>query len=76
MIPSTPSNVGHRDTFVPFILWPQDADIQVITRSGRIVQAAPPVTRPFGGTDSRKEIRMEDDEIFRQLQSNQARIFI
>ncbi|RVW86144.1 hypothetical protein CK203_037962 [Vitis vinifera] len=46
-----------------------DADIQVITRSGRIVQVAPPVTRPFGGTDSRKEIRMEDDEIFRQLQS-------
>ncbi|RVW40338.1 Retrovirus-related Pol polyprotein from transposon 17.6 [Vitis vinifera] len=34
------------------------------------------VTRPFDGTDSREEVRREDDEILRQLQSTQARISI
>ena len=62
--------------FAPFILWPEDVDVQVMTRSGRIAQAAPPVTRPFGGMDSREEVRREDDEILRQLQSTQARISI
>ena len=52
LIPSTPSYIGHRDTFAQFILWPEDVDVQIMTRSGRIAQAAPPVTRPFGGTDS------------------------
>ncbi|KAL6310559.1 hypothetical protein AAG906_015297 [Vitis piasezkii] len=53
------------DMFAPFILWPEDVDVQVMTRSGRIAQATPPVTRPFGGTDSREEVRREDDEILR-----------
>ena len=57
MIPSTPTDVGHGDMFAPFILWPEDVDVQVMTRSGRIAQAVPPVTRPFGGTDSREEVR-------------------
>ena len=76
LIPSTPSDVGHGDTFAPFILWPEDFDVQVMTHSGRIAQAAPPVTRPFGGTDSRKEVKREEDEILRQLQSTQAWISI
>ena len=33
-------------------------------------------TRPLGGTSSQEEVRAEDDEILRQLQSTQARIFI
>ena len=41
--------------------------VQVMTHSGRIAQVAPLVTRPFGGTDSREEVRREDDEILRQL---------
>ena len=59
LIPSTPSDVGHGDTFAPFILWPEDVNVQVMTRSGRIAQAAPPITRPFHGTDSREEVRRE-----------------
>ncbi|KAL6319153.1 hypothetical protein AAG906_011237 [Vitis piasezkii] len=31
----------------------------VMTHSGKIAQVAPLVTRPFGGTDSREEIRVE-----------------
>ena len=27
LIPSTPSYIGHRDTFTPFILWPEDVDV-------------------------------------------------
>ena len=45
--------------FAPFILWPEDVNVQVMTHSGRIAQAAPPVTRPFRGTDSREEVRRE-----------------
>ncbi|RVW68785.1 hypothetical protein CK203_060967 [Vitis vinifera] len=48
-------DVGHGDMFAPFILWPEDVNVQVMTHSGRIAQAAPPVTRPFRGTDSREE---------------------
>ena len=64
--------------FAPFILWHKDVDVdvQVMTRSGRIAQTAPPITRPFDGMDSRKEVRREDDETLRQLQSTQARISI
>ena len=76
LIPSTPSYVGHRDTFAPFILWPENVDVQVMIGSGRIAQVAPPITRPFGGTDSRKEVKREEDEILRQLQSTQAWISI
>ncbi|RVW25150.1 hypothetical protein CK203_115681 [Vitis vinifera] len=60
-------HVRHGDTFAPFILWPEDVDVQVMTRSGMIAQVAPLVTRPFGGTDSLKEVKREDDEILRQL---------
>ncbi|RVW34461.1 hypothetical protein CK203_081370 [Vitis vinifera] len=38
----------HKDTFAQFILWPEDVDVQIMTHSGRIAQATPPVTRPFG----------------------------
>ncbi|KAL6347695.1 hypothetical protein AAG906_026224 [Vitis piasezkii] len=55
LIHFTPSYVGHRDIFAPFILWPEDVDVQVMTR----------ITKPFGGTDSREEVRREDGEILR-----------
>ena len=73
-----PSDVGHGDMFVLFILWHKDVDVdvQVMTYSRRIVQAAPLVTRPFGATNSREEVRRENDEILRQLQSIQSRISI
>ncbi|KAL6347561.1 hypothetical protein AAG906_026086 [Vitis piasezkii] len=29
LIPFTPSYVGHRDMFAPFILWPEDVDVQI-----------------------------------------------
>ncbi|KAL6332889.1 hypothetical protein AAG906_019401 [Vitis piasezkii] len=76
LISSTPSNTRHGDTFAPFILRIEDADVQVMTRSGKIAQVALPVTRPFGGTDSREEVRRQDDEMLRQQQSTQARISI
>ena len=47
-----------------------------MTRSGRISQAAPPVSRPFGGTNSLQEVKREDNEILRQLQSTYAWISI
>ena len=65
LIPSTPSDVGHGDTFAPFILWPEDFDVQVMTHSRRIDQVAPLVTRPFDGTNSHEKVRREDDEILR-----------
>ena len=76
LISSTPSNAGHGDKFAPFILWPKDVDVQVMTRSGKIAQVALPVTMPIGGTDSPEEVRRQDDEILRQQQSTQARISI
>nr|CAN83640.1 hypothetical protein VITISV_001524 [Vitis vinifera] len=51
-------------------------EIQIVTRSGRIAQPPPPAVRPFEGTASHKEVRREDDEVLRQLQSTQARISI
>ena len=65
LIFSMPSDVGHKDMFAPFILWPKDVDVQVMTCSERIAQVVPLVTRPFGGTDSCDEVRREDDEILR-----------
>ncbi|RVW62232.1 Transposon Ty3-I Gag-Pol polyprotein [Vitis vinifera] len=66
--------------FCPFTLWPEDDDsegeIQIVTRSGRIAQPPPPAVRPFEGTASHEEVRREDDEVLRQLQSTQARISI
>ena len=67
LISSTPSDAWHRGTFAPFILWPEDVDVQVMIRSGKIAQVAPPISRPFGGTDSYEEVRRENDEILRQL---------
>ncbi|RVW88953.1 Retrovirus-related Pol polyprotein from transposon 17.6 [Vitis vinifera] len=77
----TPLVIGCQDTFVPFTLWPEDDDsegreIQIVTRSGRIAQPPPPPVRPFEGTTSHEEVRREDDEVLRQLQSTQARISI
>ena len=62
-----PSDARHKDMFAPFILWPEDVDVQVMIRSGKIAQVAPPISRPFGGTDSYEEVRRENDEILRQL---------
>ncbi|RVW88855.1 hypothetical protein CK203_045074 [Vitis vinifera] len=77
----TPLVIGCQDTFVPFTLWTEDDDsagreIQIVTRSGRIAQPPPPAVRPFEGTTSHEEVRREDDEVLRQLQSTQARISI
>ncbi|RVW14573.1 hypothetical protein CK203_083875 [Vitis vinifera] len=44
---------------------PNDGYEIVMTRSERIAQVVPLVTRPFGGTDSCDEVRREDDEILR-----------
>ncbi|KAL6342346.1 hypothetical protein AAG906_008907 [Vitis piasezkii] len=65
----------------PFTLWLEDddsngRDIQIVTHSGRIAQPPPPAVRPFEGTTSHEEVRREDDEVLRQLQSTQARISI
>ncbi|WJZ96846.1 hypothetical protein VitviT2T_015493 [Vitis vinifera] len=57
---------------------PQTPDVQYILRGGRVLRQ-PPLTaavRPLGGTSSQEEVRAEDDEILRQLQSTQARISI
>ena len=40
-----------------------------MTRSGRIAQPPPPAVRPFEGATSHEEVRREDDEVLRQLQS-------
>ncbi|WJZ84118.1 hypothetical protein VitviT2T_003739 [Vitis vinifera] len=57
---------------------PQTPDVQYILRGGRVLRQPPPAAaaRPLGGTSSQKEVRVEDDEILRQLQSTQARISI
>ncbi|KAL6312323.1 hypothetical protein AAG906_007996 [Vitis piasezkii] len=57
---------GLDDGFLEMIVPNDDYEI-VMTRSGRIAQVAPPITRPFGGTNSREEVRRENDEILRQL---------
>ncbi|RVW62410.1 hypothetical protein CK203_061927 [Vitis vinifera] len=50
--------------------------VQYILRGGRVVRHPPPAAaRPVEGTSaSQEEVRAEDDEILRQLQSTQARI--
>ena len=47
-----------------------------MTRSGRIAQPPPPAVRPFESATSHEEVRKEDDEVLKQLQSTQARISI
>ncbi|WKA13007.1 hypothetical protein VitviT2T_030344 [Vitis vinifera] len=56
----------------------QTPDVQYILRGGRVVRQPPPAAaRPVEGTSaSQEEVRAEDDEILRQLQSTQARISI
>ncbi|RVW61815.1 hypothetical protein CK203_065642 [Vitis vinifera] len=71
----------HQGPPAPFILRLDDddlegRDVQIVTRSGRVAQPPPLVARPFDGAVSHEEVRREDDEILRQLQSTQARISI
>ena len=53
------------------------SDVQYILRGGRVMRQPPLATaRPVEGTFASEEVRAEDDEILRQLQSTQARISI
>ncbi|RVW12041.1 hypothetical protein CK203_087291 [Vitis vinifera] len=62
----------------PYVDDSQTLDIQYVLRGGRVMRQPPPAAaaRPLGGTSSQEEVRAEDDEILRQLQSTQARISI
>ncbi|RVW71023.1 hypothetical protein CK203_057836 [Vitis vinifera] len=86
-----PLILPHYSVRTPFILIPdvagvqapyvddsQTLDIQYVLRGGRVMRQPPPAAaaRPLGGTSSQEEVRAEDDEILRQLQSTQARISI
>ncbi|RVW66367.1 Retrovirus-related Pol polyprotein from transposon 17.6 [Vitis vinifera] len=52
-------------------------DVQYILRGGRVLRQPPPAAaRPVEGTSTPKEVRVEDYEILRQLQSTQAHISI
>ncbi|RVW66507.1 hypothetical protein CK203_065363 [Vitis vinifera] len=53
----------------------QREEIQIVTRSGRIAQP-PPAVRPFEGATSHEEVRREDDEVLRQLQSTQPYFYL
>ena len=57
---------------------PQTPNVQYILRGGRVLRQPPPAAaaRPLGSTSSQEEVRAEDDEILRQLQSTQAHISI
>ncbi|KAJ9704055.1 hypothetical protein PVL29_005372 [Vitis rotundifolia] len=56
---------------------PQTLDVQYILRGGRVMRQPPPAAaRPAEGISAPEEVRAEDDEILRQLQSTQARISI
>eukprot|EP00261_Vitis_vinifera_P033576 XP_019074819.1 PREDICTED: uncharacterized protein LOC109122449 [Vitis vinifera] len=81
LTPIAPSATARQGPPVPFILRLDDddlegRDVQIVTRSGRVAQPPPLVSRPFDGAVSHEEVRKEDDEILRQLQSTQARISI
>ena len=55
----------------------QTLDVQYILRGGRVLRQPPPMaTRPVEGTFTPDEVRVEDDEILRQLKSTQAHISI
>ncbi|RVW92143.1 hypothetical protein CK203_027058 [Vitis vinifera] len=60
-----PLILPHYSVRTPFILIPDVAGFRL-----------PAAARPLGGTSSQEEVRAEDDEILRQLQSTQARISI
>ncbi|XP_034704151.1 uncharacterized protein LOC117928364 [Vitis riparia] len=80
----------HYSVRTPFILIPdveevqaphvddsQTLDIQYVLRGGRVMRQPPPTAaRPVEGTSAPEDVRAEDDEILRQLQSTQARISI
>ncbi|RVW22918.1 Retrovirus-related Pol polyprotein from transposon 297 [Vitis vinifera] len=81
LTPIAPLITAHQGPPAPFILRLDDddlegRDVQIVTRSGRVAQPPPLVARPFDGAVSHEEVRREDDEILRQLQSTQARISI
>ena len=47
---------------------PQTLDVQYILRGSRVLRQPPPVVaRPVEGTFAPEEVRVEDDEILRQL---------
>ncbi|XP_034689106.1 uncharacterized protein LOC117916976 [Vitis riparia] len=85
-----PLILPHYSVRMPFILIPdveevqapyvddsQTLDIQYVLRGGRVMRQPPPsAARPVEGTSAPEEVRAEDDEILRQLQSTQARISI
>ena len=61
----------------PYVDDAHTSDVQYVIRGGRVVQQQPPTAaRPLEGTSSHEEVRKEDDDILRQLQSTQARISI
>ena len=61
----------------PYVNNAHTSDVQCVINEGRVVQQQPPIAaRPLEGTSSQKEVRKEDDEILRQLQSTQTRISI
>ena len=80
----------HYSVQTPFILIPdveevqaphvddsQTLDVQYILRGSRVLRQPPPVAaKPVEGTSALEEVRVEDDEILRQLQSTPARISI
>ena len=81
LTPIAPLITAHQGPPSPFILQLDDddlegRDVQIVTRSGRVAQPPPLVARPFDGTVSHEEVRREDDEILRQLQSTHACISI
>ena len=61
----------------PYVDNAHTSNVQYVIRGGRMVRQQPPaVARPVEGTSSQEEVRKEDDEILRQLQSTQTRISI
>ncbi|RVW60990.1 Retrovirus-related Pol polyprotein from transposon 17.6 [Vitis vinifera] len=68
LVPQTPA---------PFSLIPDEAPFQLTHPTPLWEDSSPPpAVRPFEGTASHEEVRREDDEVLRQLQSTQARISI
>ena len=74
-IPRKPSvslvYLQHVSSMTPFILFPErygltHRDVQIVTRSRRVAQPLP-VGRLVVGITTRKELQIEDDEIFHQL---------
>ena len=65
------------EVHTPYVDDVHTSDIQYVIRGGRVVrQQSPTTVRPLGGATSHEEVRREDGEILKQLQSTQARISI